>query len=143
MVRSSTGTAKPPASPAAAEAPSLGDTLGTLKTAVLATHGAHLSYLRFSERELAAGADNATERYSEEYVGAWFTLADAVGSLRDARAAAAAAAGDAGQTLEEACASQPDLAHLLGELTPYAAASTDEEIHAAFLAVARSDAPGS
>jgi uncharacterized RDD family membrane protein YckC len=133
----------PPPAPAPAEAPSLGDTLVRLKTAVLATRGAHLNYLRFSERELATGADDATERYSEEYVSAWFTLTDAVGSLRDARAAAAAAAGAAGQTLEEACALQPDLARLLGELTPYAAATTDEEIHAAFLAVARSDAPGS
>ena len=137
------GWTPPPAPPAAAEAPSLGDTLVRLKTAVLATRGAHLNYLRFSERELAAGADDATERYSEEYVSAWYTLTDAVGSLRDARAAAAAAAGGAGQTLEEACALQPDLAHLLGELTPYTAATTDEEIHAAFLAVARSDAPGS
>ncbi len=137
------GWTPPPAPPAAAEAPSLGDTLVRLKTAVLATRGAHLNYLRFSERELAAGADDATEGYSEEYVSAWFTLVDAVGSLRDARAAAAAAAGGAGQTLEEACAAQPDLAYLFGELTPYAAATTDDEIHAAFLAVARSDAPGS
>ena len=89
------------------------------------------------------GRATRTDGYSEEYVSAWFTLADAVASLRDARAAAATAAGAAGRTLEEACASQPDLAHLLGELTPYATATTDEEIHAAFLAVARSDAPGS
>ena len=58
--------------------------------------------------------------------------------------AATAAAVAAGRTLDEACAEQADLAHLLRELTPYASAETDEEIHAAFLAVARweaSDAP--
>ena len=38
--------------------------------------------------------------YSEEYVSAWFTLADAVASLRDARAAATAAAVPPGQTLD-------------------------------------------
>ena len=78
--------------------------------------------------------------YSEEYVSAWFTLADAVAALRAAWDAATAAAVTAGRTLDEACAEQADLAHLLRELTPYASAETDEEIHAAFLAVARWEA---
>jgi hypothetical protein len=135
------GWTTPPAQATAAEAPSLDGALGDLKTAALAARGAHLNYLRFSERELAAGTHVTAEGYSEEYVSAWFTLADAVASLREARVAANSAAGAAGQTLEEACASQPDLAHLLAELMPYAAAASDEEIHAAFLAVARSEAP--
>jgi hypothetical protein len=66
-----------------------------------------------------------------------------VTALRESRAAATAAATAAGRTLDEACARQPDLAHLLGELAPYTEAATDEEIHAAFLAVARAEAPGS
>jgi uncharacterized RDD family membrane protein YckC len=131
-----------PSAPSAS-APSLEDVLGALKTAALAARGAHLNYLRFSERELAASAGAAPGDYSDEYVSAWFTLADAVASLRQARAAATAAAAAAGTTLDLACASRPDLAHLLGELTPYATATTDEEIHAAFLAVARAEAPGS
>jgi hypothetical protein len=136
------GWSAPPATSAAA--PSLEDALGALKTAALAARGAHLNYLRFSERELAAASESdATGGYSEEYVSAWFTLADAVASLREARAAATAAAGAAGMTLDLACASRPDLAHLLGELQPYAAAESDEDIHAAFLAVARAGTPGS
>jgi uncharacterized RDD family membrane protein YckC len=136
------GWSSPPATSAAA--PSLESALGALKTTALAAHGAHLNYLRFSERELAAASErDATDSYSEEYVSAWFTLSDAVASLRGARAAATAAAGAAGMTLDQACASRPDLAHLLGELQPYAAAESDEEIHAAFLAVARAEAPGS
>ena len=136
------GWSASPAPLAAAGVPSLGDALVKLKTAALAAHGAHLNYLRFSERELAAGTD-AARGYSEEYVSAWFTLAAAVASLREARAAAATAADAAGQSLDQACAAQPDLAHLLGELTPYAVAASDQEIHAAFLTVARAEAPAS
>ena len=110
-----------------------------LKTAALASRGAHLNYLRFSERELAAGADDPARSYSEEYVSAWFTLTDAVVALRTARDDASASAGASGQTLDEVCAAQPDLAHLLRELTPYFTADGDEEIHEAFLAVARSE----
>ena len=128
-----------PGAPAVTTAPSTGEALVNLKTAALAARGAHLNYLRFSERELAAGtADPAA--YSEEYVSAWFTLSDAVASLRAAWNAATAAALTEGRTLDEACAEQADLAHLLRELTPYASAETDEEIHAAFLAVARWEA---
>ena len=132
----------PPVQPGA-EAPSLDDQLGKLKTAALAARGAHLNYLRFSERELAADAAEAAGGYSEEYVSAWFTLAATVSSLHEARAAAETAAGAAGVTLDAACASQPDLVHLLGELAPYASAASDEEIHAAFLVVARAETPGS
>jgi hypothetical protein len=131
----------PQAVPAAAAAPSADDALARLKTAALATRGAHLNYLRFSERELAAGPADPAAGYSEEYVGAWFTLAEAVAALRAAWGAATAAAAAAGRTLDETCAPQADLAHLLRELAPYAAAETDEEIHAAFLDVARRESP--
>ncbi len=79
--------------------------------------------------------------YSEEYVSAWFTLTDSVAALRAARDNAAAAAQSEGRTLEDACAPQPDLAHLLRELEPYFTADGDDAVHAAFLAVARADAP--
>lgn len=130
----------PPAAPPAANAPSIGEALAHLKTAALAARGAHLNYLRFSERELAAATTDPAAEYSEEYVSAWFTLADAVAALRAAWDTATAAAGTAGRTLDEACAEQADLAHLLRELAPYARAETDEEMHAAFLAVARWEA---
>ena len=132
-----------PAAPApagAVQAPALPGALAGLKTAALAARGAHLNYLRFSERELAAGSAQPAAGYSEEYVSAWFTLADAVAALGEARGAAAAAAASAGETLDGACAGQPDLAHLLRELAPYFEAHTDPEIHNAYLAVARSEA---
>jgi uncharacterized RDD family membrane protein YckC len=136
--------AQQPAWPAAEPAipagpPPPADALLRLKTAALAARGAHLNYLRFSERELAAGADDPARTYSEEYVSAWFTLTDAVVALRTARDDAFAAARVASRTLEETCAAQPDLAHLLRELAPYFAAEGDEGIHEAFLAVARSE----
>jgi uncharacterized RDD family membrane protein YckC len=133
--------ASSPAAPPAATAPSSDEAFTDLKTAALAARGAHLNYLRFSERELAAGTADPAGGYSEEYVSAWFTLADAVAALRAAWDAASAAALTAGRSLDEALAEQADLAHLLRELTPYASAQTDEEIHAAFLAVARWEAP--
>ncbi len=129
-----------PAAPPVVAAPNADEALANLKTAALAARGAHLNYLRFSERELASGQADQAGGYSEEYVSAWFTLADAVSALRPAWAAATAVAAAAGRTLDEACAGQADLAHLLRELTPYAGAGTDEEIHAAFLAVARWEA---
>jgi uncharacterized RDD family membrane protein YckC len=128
-----------PVAPAVATAPDTGEALASLKTAALAARGAHLNYLRFSERELAGGAADPAAGYSQEYVGAWFTLADAVAALRAAWDAATAAAVASGRTLDEVCAGQADLAHLLRELTPYSDAETDEEIHAAFLAVARGE----
>ncbi len=121
----------------------LADALRQLKTAALATRGAHYSYLRFSERELAAGSDDPARAYSDEYVSAWFTLTDAVAALRAAHDDAAASAGAAGRTLDDACAAQPDLAHLLLELSPYFGAESDDDVHVAFLAVARSEAPPS
>jgi uncharacterized RDD family membrane protein YckC len=122
----------------------LADALQRLKTAALATRGAHHNYLRFSERELAAtGVDDPARAYSDEYVSAWFTLTDAVAALRVAHDAASASAGAAGRTLDDVCAAQPDLAHLLGALSPYFSAEGDEDIHEAFLAVARSEAPPS
>jgi uncharacterized RDD family membrane protein YckC len=123
--------------------PALADAVLRLKTAALASRGAHLNYLRFSERELAAGADDPARAYSEEYVSAWFTLTDAVVALRTARDDASDSASAVGQTLEEVCAAQPDLAHLLRELAPYFTADGDEGIHEAFLAVARSETSAS
>ena len=133
-----------PAAAATAAGPRpLADALVQLKTAALAARGAHLGYLHFSERELAAGADDPARAYSEEYVSAWFTLTESVAALRGARDDAAASAQAEGRTVEEVCAPQPDLAHLLRELAPYFTADGDDAIHAAFLAVARADAPGS
>jgi uncharacterized RDD family membrane protein YckC len=137
-------SAWPSAEPAAAaDAPHLADALSRLKTAALATRGAHLNYLHFSERELAAGAADPARAYSEEYVSAWFTLTDAVASLRAARDEADASASAAGQTLDDVCAAQADLAHLLRGLAPYFTVDGDEAIHEAFLAVARSESPPS
>jgi uncharacterized RDD family membrane protein YckC len=134
----------PAAEPAVPAGPApVADALVRLKTAALASRGAHLNYLRFSERELAAGADDPARAYSAEYVSAWFTLTDAVVALREARDDASASTGAAGQSLEEACAAQPDLAHLLRELAPYFTADGDEGIHEAFLAVARSETSAS
>jgi uncharacterized RDD family membrane protein YckC len=135
--------AAPEASGASAEPADLVGALAGLKTAALAARGAHLNYLRFSERELAGGAAGQSDAYSEEYVSAWFTLTDAVTTLAEARRAAAGAAAAGGETLDGASAGQPDLAHLLRELSPYFAARTDAEIHDAFLAVARADATSS
>jgi uncharacterized RDD family membrane protein YckC len=134
-------TASPagPAQPPAAEPAALETQLGRLKTAALAARGAHLSYLRFSERELAAGSDEQAGGYSEGYVSAWFTLTDAVAALKDAKAGLESAASAAGQTPADAVAAQPDLGHLLDELAPYFQATGDDAVHAAFLQVARAE----
>jgi uncharacterized RDD family membrane protein YckC len=134
-----------PQAPAAAPPPeaSLEQARSRLKTAALATRGAHQAYLHFSERELAAGAADQDGGYSAEYVGAWYTLADAVSELGQARAELERAGTASGQTAEQATASQPDLVHLLAGLAPYFGASGDEQIHAAFLTVARAEATGS
>ncbi len=116
----------------------LADALAGLKTAALATRGAHANYLHFSERELEASSSGAPDgEYAPEYVGAWYTLADAVEELRRARAVAAAVASQAGVTPESAAADRPDLLHLLRELEPYVTAIGDEQIHEAYLLVAR------
>jgi hypothetical protein len=129
-----------PAPPApASEPPAVETELARLKTAALAARGAHLSYLRFSERELAADAADQSGGYSKEYVSAWFTLTDAVSALKDAGARLETAAAAAGQTPREAAAGLPDLVHLLDELAPYFQATGDDAIHAAFLQVARAE----
>jgi hypothetical protein len=130
-----------PVPPAAPEPLAIEEALSRLKTAALATRGAHLTYLRFSERELAAGGGERTGGYSDGYVSAWFTLTDAVAALQQARADLDAARVAAGQAAE--VASQPDLAHLLAELEPYFNATGDDAVHAAFLTVARAEAAGS
>jgi uncharacterized RDD family membrane protein YckC len=138
-----------PGSPVA----TLADAVATLKTAALAVKGAHLSYLRFSEAELAKGAgepasspaasaDTAPVRepdYAPEYAAAWYTLTDAVMALQRARAAADDAAAQARTTLHAASAAQPDLVHLCRELAPYFASASDEQVHEAFLRVARGE----
>ena len=129
-----------PAAPPVAAPPTLDAALARLKTAALAARGAHLNYLRFSERELASGPADGGDAYSDEYVSAWFTLTEAVAELGEAREAATAAASAAGTTLDEACAGQADLAHLLRELAPYFGMRADEDVHEAFLVVARSEA---
>ncbi|HZL64633.1 MAG TPA: RDD family protein [Thermoleophilia bacterium] len=124
-------------SPAAA--PGVDDALAALKTAALAVRGAHLNYLRFSERELAR--EPGAAEYTPEYEAAWYTLADAVMALQRAYAEATVAATVAGTSIPEQGADQPDLTYLLGELAPYFAAGSDEEVHEAYLRVARSEAP--
>ena len=74
-------------------------------------------------------------------MSAWFTLTDAVATLKDARSAFQGAAVAAGRSPEEAAAGQPDLTHLLIELGPYFETTDDDTVHAAFLAVARADSP--
>jgi hypothetical protein len=135
--------ARPDVQPPATAAASPTQALARLKTAALATRGAHLAYLHFSERELAADTDDQPGGYSEEYVGAWFTLAEAVAELQASRAELDRASTASGQAVDQVVATQPDLVHLLAGLAPYFTASGDEGVHAAFLAVARAEAPDS
>ncbi len=128
------------AAPAPAE-PDLGEALSDLKTAALAARGAHLNYLRFSELELsAAPAGEAGAAYSPAYVSAWYTLADSVAALQRTRGLADAAARSDGTTLDLACSDQPDLLPLLRELEPYFSTDSDDQVHAAYLQVARGTA---
>lgn len=155
--------APPPAPPAVpAGPPDLAAAVAALKTAALVVRGAHFNYLRFSELELAraeaAPADAATPAqvadsggpaapgtaepapsYSPEYASSWYTLADAVIAMQHAHVEAEAAAARADTTLGAACADQPDLAHLFRELGPYFTAASDEEVHEAYLQVARGE----
>ncbi len=127
--------------PATAE-PGLSEALAGLRTAALAARGAHSNYLYFSERELKASSSGAPEAaYAPEYVGAWYTLADAVVELQGAHALAETLASQTGATLESSVTDQPDLLHLLRELHPYVTAVSDEQTHEAYLQVARGDAP--
>ena len=135
-----------PSAYAAEAAPDARAALAGLKTAALAVRGAHLNYLRFSEVELAkaaaAGAQAADQpepEYSPEYAAAWYTLADAVIAMQQAHAAAIAAALREGTTLAAACTDQPDLTYLFRELEPYFTAGSDDEVHDAYMRVARGE----
>ena len=133
--------------PAATAAPGASEALAGLKTAALAVRGAHLNYLRFSEVELAKGAggaagepaDQPEPEYSPEYAAAWYTLADAVIAIQQAHAAAIAAATRESTTLQAVCADQPDLTYLFRELEPYFTAGSDEQVHDAYMSVARGE----
>jgi uncharacterized RDD family membrane protein YckC len=137
--------------PAARTAPGASEALAGLKTAALAVRGAHLNYLRFSEVELAKDAVGTAEepgaqsadppelQYAPEYAAAWYTLADAVSAMQRAHAAASAAATREGTTLPAVCADQPDLTYLFGELEPYLSADSDDQLHDAYMSVARGE----
>jgi uncharacterized RDD family membrane protein YckC len=144
--RATTAPTAAPA-PAAISEPSAREALAGLKTAALAVRGAHLNYLRFSAVELAKDVpdegpepDGAPEpQYSPEYAAAWFTLADAVSALQRAHAIALAAATRESTTLPAVCADQPDLTYLISELEPYLAAGSDDQVHDAYMSVARGE----
>lgn len=155
------GPAAVPAEPQVAVAtpppPTLDGALAGLKTAAFALSGAHASYRRFSEAELAktsspgavapaadaAAGPRATEPdYAPEYAAAWYTLTDAVVQLQRMHANAEAAAASEGTNLAAAVAVQPDLAVIVRELSPYLEAHSDEAVHEAYLRVARGGAPG-
>jgi uncharacterized RDD family membrane protein YckC len=138
-------SSQPPAPPAPPE-PSLYDALAHLKATVLATRGAHETYRRFSELELAKErpaaletADEADPDYSPEYVAAWYSLSDAVHAMDAARVTAEAAGARADTDLETALAAQPDLAYLVRELAPYLAADAHEHLHEAYMSVLRGE----
>jgi uncharacterized RDD family membrane protein YckC len=121
--------------------PDLTASIAAFKTAALAVAGAHRSYLHFSELELAAAdrpADEAHD-YSPEYVAAWYTLADTVVAAQKKLAVAESAASGAGTTLQEACGDQPDLVRAVREFGPYFGAASDDQIHDAYLRVARAE----
>ena len=136
--------AAPPVSsmPAAPLAPAdpLGEALDGLKAAALSLRGAHHNYLRLSEREIERGG-GVTAEFSPEYAAAWRTLADAVLALQQTNTHAAGAAAAAGTTLQDAAARRPDLLNLCRELEPYFGAGSDEEVHDAYLSVARRESP--
>lgn len=135
----------PPAPPAPAPppstAPDLSASVAAFKTAALTVAGAHRAYLQFSEAELAAAEDHADEAspYAPGYIAAWYTLTDAVFGARKAFAAAEASAASAGTTLGDACADQPDLERLSREFGPYFASDSDDQIHDAYMSVARGE----
>jgi uncharacterized RDD family membrane protein YckC len=128
--------ASPPAGP-----PPLTAAIDTLREAALTVLGAHHLYLRFSEIELARGGGETAE-LSHEYAAAWYALADAVVALQQAHSVAQQAAARDGVTLQDACAGRPDLVHLFGELEPYFTAGSDEDVHEAYLTVARRESSG-
>lgn len=133
-----------PAPPAAAEAaqagpPPLDEAVAGLRNAALAVLGAHHLYLKFSEKELARGGGVDAE-LSDEYAAAWYSLADAVVALQQAHSVAQQAAARDGTTLQAVCAGQAELLHLFRELEPYFTAASDEDVHEAYLKVARGEA---
>jgi hypothetical protein len=115
------------------------EALAALKAAALAVRGAHLNYLRFSERELTREASEGG--YTPEYEAAWYTLSDSVMTMQHAYAEATVAATLAGTSVQESTAGQPDLAYLFAELEPYFEAESDAEVHEAYLSVARNESP--
>jgi len=131
------------AEPLAPSAPSLPEALAHFKATVLATRGAHGTYLRFSELELAKErparptVDVVEPEYSPEYVAAWYSLSDAVHAMEAARAAAETAASRAHTDLGTALAAQPDLAYLVRELAPYMAPDAHGHLHEAYMSVVR------
>lgn len=133
------GAAAPHHPPPPPTLPDLTAGVAAFKTAALAVAGAHRSYLHFSALERAAADATADEApgYAPEYVAAWYTLTDTVAAVQKALAAAETAAASAGTTLQDASADQPDLARLFHELGPYLSAGSDDQIHDAYLRIAR------
>lgn len=125
-----------PADRPSAGPPPLPAAIDTLKEAALTVLGAHHLYLRFSEMELERGGGETAE-LSHEYAAAWYALADSVVALQRAHSVAQQAAARDGVTLQDACAGRPDLVHLFGELEPYFTAGSDDDVHEAYLTVAR------
>ena len=127
--------------PPPSTAPDLTASVAAFKTAALAVAGAHRAYLHFSELELAAAEDHADEArpYAPGYIAAWYTLTDTVVGARTALAAAEAAAASAGTTVRDACADQPDLERLSREFGPYFTGESDDQIHDAYMRVARGE----
>lgn len=128
-----------------AAAPGLPDALAQLTASASSAHTAHDAFARLSAAELArAAAQPPTEdeepQYSAEYVAAWYALSEAVYELREASAAATAAADSAGTTLAEALVGQPELAGLLHRLGPYLAPDAGERLSEAYVQVARGEA---
>ena len=139
-------TGAEPLAPAARPEPSLRDALAHFKATVLATRGAHDTYLRFSELELAKErpatsptVEEAEPEYSAEYIAAWYSLSDAVHAMNAARGAAETAASRAHTELDTALAAQPDLAYLVGELAPYMALDAHGHLHEAYMSVVRGE----
>lgn len=135
----------PPLPAAAPVEPSPQEAIALLKAAALAARGAHAMYLRFSEVELAkerpatSTASDSEPQYSPEYVAAWYSLADAVLAMNEARATAIAASTRAGSNLDAALVAQPDLVYLLRELAPYLAEDATERLHEAYMRVVQGE----
>ena len=81
----------------------------------------------------------AEPEYSPEYAAAWYTLADAVIAMQRTHASAISAAAREGTTLAAVCADQPDVTYLFRELEPYFTAGSDDQVHDAYMRVARGE----